>query len=190
MYITIRLIYTQIISPIYHVFIMWQPAIFIKHSYKLVLLGRQETPQHHKAVTSIWCKEIEISTMRNSISRGVISIQIAAKPSKRIIIQSYASTTQYDNEEIEEFYENLEKVIKEMTSNDWLIIQGDWNAKISTDAYERWSGTVGRCGVGEMNDHDTHLLGVFPVSQINTPSSINCPYTLHGIPQMVKSTIK
>ena len=68
------------------------------------------------------------------------------------IIQVYAPTTDYDDEAVEAFYEELENTIKETPKKDFLIIQGDWNAKIGTDAYDDWGGTAGRFGLGETND--------------------------------------
>ena len=40
--------------------------------------------------------------------------------------------------------------------NDFLIIQGDWNAKVGKDA--TWNGCVGRFGIGSMNERGQILL--------------------------------
>lgn len=64
------------------------------------------------------------------ISSRLISIRIAA----RFIIQVYAPTTDYDDEAVETFFEELENTVKKTPKKDFLVIQGDWNAKIDTDA--------------------------------------------------------
>ena len=41
---------------------------------------------------------------------------------------------------------------------DVLVVQGDRNAKVGHDAYHHWEGTVGRFGIGEINDRGWRLL--------------------------------
>ena len=74
------------------------------------------------------------------------------------IIQVYAPTTEYENEEIEEFYEQLDDIIAKAPKKDILVVQGDWNAKIGPDAFRDWAGTVGRFSIGETNDRGLRLL--------------------------------
>lgn len=92
------------------------------------------------------------------ISSRLISIRIAARPMNITIIQVYAPTTDYDDDAVETFYEELENTIKATPKKDFLIVQGDWNAKIGTDAHEHWEGTAGRFGLGETNDRGLRLL--------------------------------
>ena len=92
------------------------------------------------------------------ISSRIITIRISAKPKNMTIIQVYAPTQDYDDDIVEEFYEELEDTIKKVPKKDLLVIQGDWNAKIGPDAYNQWAGTVGRFGVGESNDRGMRLL--------------------------------
>ena len=92
------------------------------------------------------------------ISSRLISIRIAARPLNITIIQVYAPTTDYDDDAVETFYEELENIIKVTPKKDFLVIQGDWNAKIGTDTYEHWGGTAGRFGLGETNDRGLRLL--------------------------------
>lgn len=48
----------------------------------------------------------------------------------------------------------LDKIPKK----DVRIIQGDWNAKIGCDVYQNWKGTIGKFGVGEVNERGARLL--------------------------------
>ncbi|XP_063588657.1 uncharacterized protein LOC134765796 [Penaeus indicus] len=59
---------------------------------------------------------------------------------------------------IEDFYEDLEKLLKTIPRKDILVVQGDWNAKIGTDAYETWKRTTGKFGFGETNKRGQKLL--------------------------------
>ncbi|KAL8563284.1 hypothetical protein ACOMHN_058782 [Nucella lapillus] len=64
----------------------------------------------------------------------------------------------YEEEVVEQLYEDLENTIKRVSKKDLLIVMGDWNAKVGEYAYDQWTGTVGRFGLGEANDHGFRLL--------------------------------
>ena len=55
-----------------------------------------------------------------------------------MIVQVYMPTTDSDDEEIEQMYEKIEKLIKSEKSNEHLIVMGDWNAVVG----EEESGSV------------------------------------------------
>jgi hypothetical protein len=42
----------------------------------------------------------------------------------------YAPTTYFDTEGVEEYYQKLQEVLQEIPKKYFLIIIGDWNAKI------------------------------------------------------------
>ena len=44
----------------------------------------------------------------------------------------------YDDNEIDEFYDQLQNVPDQTPKKDILVVQGDWNAKVSKDACENW----------------------------------------------------
>ena len=48
------------------------------------------------------------------------------------IIQIYAPTADYEDI-IEECYEQIEDTTARIPKNDFMIIQGDWNAKVVSD---------------------------------------------------------
>ena len=52
-------------------------------------------------------------------------------------------TTSHDDDEVEEFYEELNSIIDKVPKKDILIVLGDWNAKVGADAYQDWAGTGG-----------------------------------------------
>ena len=64
------------------------------------------------------------------ISSRIITIRLRAKPLNITIIQVYAPTTDYDDEQIEQFYNQIQTVIDKVKKKDTLIIQEDWNAKL------------------------------------------------------------
>jgi len=72
-------------------------------------------------------------------------------------VQVYAPTADSTDEEIEEFYEGLEKVLDDLPKKDIKIITGDWNAKVGSDN-SGWEKVMGRYGYGDQNDRGERLL--------------------------------
>ena len=64
-----------------------------------------------------------------AVSERNIMIKVRAKPFNMAFIQTYAPTTEYSDVDAEIYYEELQKVIKEVKSSEILIIMGDFNAK-------------------------------------------------------------
>jgi len=126
-------------------------------------------------------------------SSRIISIQVSAKPKNITIIQIYAPSSDHADEEVEEFYEDLEETIMKIPKKDIIIIQGDFNAKVGPDSYNQWAGTVGEFGTGETNDRGLRLLEFactpdlpLPVPSIPTSSQGGQP----GMRQTARSITK
>ena len=68
---------------------------------------------------------------------------LRAVPLRITIVQTYTQTSDYDDNEIEEFYDQLHNVIDQTPKKDILIVQGDWNAKVGRDACGNWQGICG-----------------------------------------------
>ena len=117
------------------------------------------TDKRQQGVGFIVNKEIVNTVIKvDHISSRIISIRLAAVPMNITIIQVYAPTSDYDDDIIEEFYEQIEIVIATISNKDFLIIQGDWNAKVGGDCNESWTNTAGRFGLGETNHRGYRLL--------------------------------
>ena len=69
------------------------------------------------------------------VSSRLITIRLRAVPFNITIVQAYAPTSDDDDNEIEEFYDQLQNVIDvidvtdQTPKKDVLVVQGDWNAK-------------------------------------------------------------
>ena len=53
------------------------------------------------------------------------------------------TTTEYSDQEIETFYDNIQNVIQNTAKKDILIVQGDCNSKVGVNAHKLWEGTCG-----------------------------------------------
>ena len=69
-----------------------------------------------------------------SVSTRFITIRLRVVPFSSTIVQVYVPTSDYDDNEIEEFYDQLQNVIDQTPKEDILLLQGDWNAKVGKDA--------------------------------------------------------
>ena len=77
------------------------------------------------------------------VSSRLITIRLRAVPFNITIVQAYAPTSVYDDNEIEEFYDQLQNVIDQTPKKYILVVQGDWNAKVGRDACGNWQGICG-----------------------------------------------
>ena len=97
--------------------------------------GRKD--KHKQGVAFIVKKEIVNSVINvENISSRIIYIRIVATPMNLSIIQVYAPTADYEDDVIEEFYEQIEDTTARIPKKDFMIIQGDWNAKVGSDGHE------------------------------------------------------
>ena len=74
------------------------------------------------------------------VSSRLIAIRLRADPFNITIVQAYAPRSDYNDNEIAEFYDRLQNVIDQTPKKDILVVQEDWNAKVGKDACGNWQG--------------------------------------------------
>ena len=62
----------------------------------------------------------------------MISVRFQGKPFNITVIQVYAPTSNAEEAEVEQFYENLQDLLELIPKKDVLFIIGDWNAKVGS----------------------------------------------------------
>ena len=62
----------------------------------------------------------------------IISVRLKGQAKDITLIQVYAPTSAATDEELEEFYENVQKEVDNKERQDILIISGDFNAKVGS----------------------------------------------------------
>ena len=94
------------------------------------------------------------------VSSGLITICLRAVPFNITVVQAYAPMSDYGENKIEEFYDQLQNVIDQTLKKDILVVQGDWHAKVGKDACENWQSTCGPfCNV-DTNERGLKTSGV------------------------------
>ncbi|XP_052212146.1 craniofacial development protein 2-like [Dreissena polymorpha] len=102
--------------------------------HKILFSG--EDSIHRQGVAFIVRKEVVNSVIScTPVFSRIISILISAKPHYITIIEIYAPTADYKDDEIKQFYEELERIIFKVPKRDILIVYGDWNTKTGPDQY-------------------------------------------------------
>ena len=78
----------------------------------------------------------------------MISVSFQGKPFSFTVIQVYALTSNAEETEVEQFYEDLQDLLKLTPKKDALFIIGDWNAKGGS---QELPGLTGKFGLGVQN---------------------------------------
>ena len=79
----------------------------------------------------------------------MISVRFQGKPFNITIIQVYALTSNTEEAEAEQFYEDLKDLLELTSKKDVLFIIGDWNAKVGN---QETLGVTDKFGLGVQNE--------------------------------------
>ena len=79
----------------------------------------------------------------------MISVHLQGKPFNITVIQVYAPTSNAEEAEVEQFYEDLQILLELTPKKNVLFIIGDWNAKVGSQETPRVSG---KFGLGMQNE--------------------------------------
>ena len=103
------------------------------------------------------------------ISERIAVIKLELPYREITIIQVYAPTENSTNEEIEQFYNNLEEIYHNHRSETNFII-GDFNSKIGKQVHSN-EATVGPYGIGERNECGNRLIQFAEAQNLKTMNS-------------------
>ena len=111
---------------------------------------------HNRGVGIMFNRKIQGSFLGFwPISDRVVLAKFAAKPFNLAVVQAYAPTGDSSQEELETFYKQINLALQEVKPQEYLVILGDFNAKIGKGK----DGTsVGPFGLGERNERGDRLV--------------------------------
>ena len=84
----------------------------------------------------------------------MISIRFQGKTFNMTVIQVYAPTTNAEEAEVEQFYEDLLDLLELTPKKDVIFIIGDWNGKVGS---QQISGVTSKFGLGIQNEAGKRL---------------------------------
>ena len=85
----------------------------------------------------------------------MISVRLQGKSFNITVIQVYAPTSNAEEGEVEQFYEDLQDLLELTPKKDVLFIIGDWNAKVGS---QEPHGVTGKFGLGMWNEAGKRLI--------------------------------
>ena len=85
----------------------------------------------------------------------MISVHFQGKPWNITVIQVYDLTSNAEEAEIEQFYEDLQDLLELTHKKDALFIIGDWNAKVGS---QETPGVTGKFCLGVQNEAGQRLI--------------------------------
>ena len=85
----------------------------------------------------------------------MISVHFQGKPFNIMVIQVYAPTSNAEEAEVEQFYEDLQDILELIPKKDILFIIGDWNAKVRS---QETPGVTAIFGLGVQNEAGQRLI--------------------------------
>ena len=132
-------------------------------SFKVVYSGKEVGYSHGIAI--ILAKEAANALIGYSpISDRILKVCIKAKPYNLSIVQCYAPTSTASDDELEEFYNQLQETLDAIPSRDIKIVMGDLNAKVGTA--NTATPTHGTCGLGIRNERGETLIDFCKVNDL------------------------
>ena len=90
----------------------------------------------------------------NLKNNKMISVHFQGKPFSITVFQVYALTSNAEEAEVEQFYEDLQDLLELTPKKDVLFIIGDWNAKVGS---QETPGVTGKFGLGIQNEAGQRL---------------------------------
>ena len=119
----------------------------------------EKEDEYEHAVGFLVHKDIVNTVMGcRQVTSRFITIRLKAVPFNITIVQAYAPTSEYNDNKIEEFYDQLQNAIDQTPKKDILVVQGDWNAKVGRDVCGNWQGICGSFSDDDTNERGLRLL--------------------------------
>ena len=85
----------------------------------------------------------------------MISVHFQGKPFNITVIQVYALTSNAEDAEVEQFYEDLQDLLELTPKKDVLFIIGDFNAKVES---QEIPGVTGKLGLGVQKEAGQRII--------------------------------
>ena len=121
----------------------------------------------------------------NLRNNRMISVHFQGKPFNIMVIQVYAPTSNAEEAEVEQFYEDLQDLLELTPKKDVLFITGDWNANVGS---QETPGVTGKFGLGMRNEAGQRLIQFCQENALviaNTLFNNTREDSTHGYHQMV-----
>ncbi|KAM7166303.1 craniofacial development protein 2-like [Macrochelys suwanniensis] len=87
----------------------------------------------------------------------LLSLRLHTSTGPVNLISVYAPTLSANRDTKDEFYDQLDTIIRSIPKEEHLVLPGDFNARVGAD-HDFWPTCLGKFGIGEMNENGQRLL--------------------------------
>ena len=87
----------------------------------------------------------------------MISVCFQGKPFNITVMQVYAPTSNTEEPEVEQLYEDLQDLLELTSEKDVLFITGDWNTKVES---QEITGVTSKFGIEVQNEAQQRLIEI------------------------------
>ena len=105
----------------------------------------------------------------NTSNDRMISVHFQGKPFTITVIQVYVPTSNVEEAEAEQFYEDLQDLLELTSKKDVLFIIGDWNAKVGS---QEIPGVTDTYGHGVQNEAEKRLTEFYKMNKLVTANTL------------------
>ena len=113
------------------------------------------------------------------------SVRFQGKPFSITVIQVHTLTSNAEEAEAEQFYEDLQELLELTSKKDFLFIIGDWNAKVGS---QETPGVTGKFGLGVQNEAGQRLIEFCQENALVIANTLFQQH--HGHHQMINTEIR
>ena len=114
------------------------------------------------------------------VSSRLISIRLRTAPFNVTIIQVYAPTSGNDDNDVDNFYRQLQEIIDQTPKKDILVVQGDWNVKVGRDEQADWGDVCGPYCSAETNEEGLKHLEIATFNNLVLTNTLGPHYHPKG----------
>ena len=113
---------------------------FVSDGYRVMYTGGP-TCQREVAVIAE-AKVAERVTEIDRFGDRIMVVKVKADPLDKVIVHVYLPTTDYEDEEVEKLYEQLEEILGKQKGTDNVIVMGDFNAVVGKGKEDKVVGSL------------------------------------------------
>ncbi|XP_072168463.1 craniofacial development protein 2-like [Diadema setosum] len=122
--------------------------------YTLVYSGKESGKREH-GVGIIMDKNTRSFVGFNPVRSRIITLTLHGTPFNITVVQIYVPTSTASDDDMENFYGQLQDTLDKISSKDLLAVAGDWNAKMGQSDFK--STVTGTFGLGQRNERGDRL---------------------------------
>ena len=138
---------------------------FQQNGYVIIHSSRKDEIRRQGVAIVIEKELSKCMTSYTLISERIMSVSLKTHTGLVTIIQVYAPDSTYDDDEVENFYNILQKKIDNIPKKSTILLIGDFNARVGTDYTESMPEVVGKYSLGETNELGLRLLQFFSLNK-------------------------